>query len=112
VVSIYGFVSGRSTHAERLKTIRHAHQTYTTLIDPHTADALNVALKLRDPAVPMLVLETALPAKFEETMIEAMGSAPPRPAGFEGIEKLPLRVTRMGTDVAALKEFIARETGL
>jgi threonine synthase len=104
----YGFVSGRSTHADRLATIRMCKATYGQLIDTHTADGLKVALEHRDPAVPMVVLETALPAKFNETIVEALGADAPRPPGFEGIEHLPQRVTVMAADVAQVKAFIER----
>ena len=103
----FGFVSGRSTHADRLRTIREAQARYGVLIDPHTADGLKVALEQRDAAVPMIVLETALPVKFGETMVEATGQEPPRPAAFAGIEALPQRVMVMPPDVSKVKALIA-----
>ena len=102
----FGFVSGRSTHADRVATIRRCHAEHGVVIDPHTADGLKVALEKRDPAVPMLVLETALPAKFAATIHEALGMEPPRPAGLEGIELLPKRVKVMAADVGAVKAYI------
>lgn len=102
----YGFVSGRSTHADRLATIRSCYQTYGVLIDTHTADGLKVALEQREPGVTMLVLETALPAKFAATIQEALAIEPPRPAGLENIEALPKRVTVMPADVQQVKDFI------
>ena len=102
----YAFASGRSSHADRLATIRTCQQRYGRLIDPHTADGLKVALAHRQPGVPMLVLETALPTKFAETLREATGQEPPRPAGLEGIEGLPKRVTVMDNDVQAVRAFI------
>ncbi|HMZ76440.1 MAG TPA: threonine synthase, partial [Rhodocyclaceae bacterium] len=103
----YGFVSGRSSHADRLATIRLADARYATVIDTHTADGLKVALERRDPAVPTLVLETAQPAKFEDTIVEALGRKPARPAGLENIEALPQRVQVMDVDAAAIKALIA-----
>ena len=104
----YGFISGSSNHASRLATIRRADADYATVIDTHTADGLKVALELRDPAVPTLVLETAQPAKFEDTIVEALGRKPARPAGLENIEALPQRVEVMDVDAAAIKALIAR----
>ncbi len=106
VVTGHGFVSGRSAHADRLATIRVCQQRYGRLIDPHTADGLKVALERRQPGVSMIVLETALPAKFAETLVEATGEQPPRPAGLEGIENLPKRVTVVDNDVAAVRAHI------
>ena len=105
--SRYGFASGRSTHADRLATIRRAHARYGRIIDTHTADGLFVAANWREPGVPMICLETALAAKFSATIREALGVDPPRPAGFEGIESRAQRYAVMPAEVAMLKQFIA-----
>jgi threonine synthase len=104
-------VSGRSTHSDRLRTIRTIHDRYGVTIDPHTADGVKVALQNRDRAVPIVCLETAQPAKFAETIREALGKEPPRPPAFEGIESLPRRFERIGVDAATLKDLIARHAG-
>lgn len=106
----YGFVSGKSTHADRLQTIRDTFKRFGTMIDTHTADGLKVARQNLTPEVPMIVLETALPIKFAETIEEALGQLPPRPAKFEGIEALPKRVQRMPADAAQVKAYIAAHT--
>ena len=102
----YGFDSGRSAHADRLKTIQQVFATYGMMIDTHTADGVKVALEHRQPDVPMVVLETALPIKFASTIVEALGRQPDRPPQFEGIESLPKRVQNMQADVAQVKAFI------
>jgi len=104
----FGFVSGKSTHADRLATIRRAYEQYGVMVDTHTADGLKVALELRSAEMPMVVLETALPAKFEETIVEALGRVPERPAGLDGIESLPQRVEVMDVSVDAVKRFVAQ----
>ncbi len=104
----FGFVSGKSTHADRLATIRDTWERFGVMIDTHTADALKVAREHLQAGVPMIVLETALPIKFAATIVEALGREPDRPAKFEGIEALPRRVTAMAADVAAVKAYIAR----
>ncbi|MEJ2176139.1 MAG: threonine synthase, partial [bacterium] len=86
-----GFVSGRSTHADRIATIRTIHARSGVTVDPHTADGIKVGLEYRDPAVPLICLETALPAKFADTIQEALGRAPERPAGLDNLESLPQR---------------------
>jgi threonine synthase len=103
----FGFVSGKSTHTHRLAVIRDIAGRYGVVIDPHTADAVKVAREYLEPSVPMIALETALPAKFAATIEEALGRPAPRPPGFEGIEDLPKRVEVMPADVAAVKQFIA-----
>jgi len=104
----YGFVSGRSTHADRLATIRDTFARYGVMVDTHTADGLKVAREHLTPGIPMIVLETALPIKFAATIVEALGREPDRPAKFQGIEALPKRVTTMRADAQAIKAFIAR----
>lgn len=106
----YGFVSGSSNHANRMKTIREAHAKYAVTIDTHTADGLKVALEYRKANVPMVVLETALPAKFEDAIVEALGHTPERPAALNGIEDLPQKHIVMDVDVAAIKNFIVKNT--
>ena len=103
---VYGFVSGRSTHADRLKTIQLVFAGAGVMIDTHTADGVKVALEHLQPGVPMVVLETALPIKFASTIVEALGRQPDRPPQFEGIESLPKRVQNMQADVAQVKAFI------
>jgi threonine synthase len=107
-VPAFGFVSGSSTHADRLATIRATAERCGVVIDPHTADGLKVAREHLEPGVPMIVLETAQPAKFASTIVEALGREPARPAGYDGIEALPKRVDVMPPDVQAVKDYIAR----
>ena len=106
----YGFVSGKSTHADRLATIRDTYQRFGQIIDTHTADGVKVAREHRG-AEPMVVLETALPIKFAATIEEALGRAPERPARFEGIEALHKRVQVMPADAQQVKAYIAAHCG-
>jgi len=103
----YGFVSGSSTHADRLATIRDTERRFGVVIDTHTADGLKVAREHLATTIPTIVLETALPAKFAETIVEAIGREPDRPAAMQGIEKLPKRFEVMPADAAQVKLFIA-----
>jgi threonine synthase len=108
----YGFVSGKSTHADRLSTIRDTWERFGVMIDTHTADGVKVARAYPQAAgVPMIVLETALPIKFAATIVEALGREPDRPAQFAGIEALPKRVSVMPADAAAVKGLITRVCG-
>ncbi|MEP6678999.1 MAG: threonine synthase, partial [Betaproteobacteria bacterium] len=101
-----GFVSGKSTHADRLATIRDADRRYGVTVDPHTADGLKVGRELRDRGVPLVCIETALPAKFSATLREALGREPSRPAAFADLESRPQRVTVLPADAARVKAFI------
>jgi len=101
-----GFVSGRSAHEDRVKTIRSIHKLFGVVIDPHTADGVKVGLDYREPLVPLVCLETALPVKFASTIRAALGRDPERPSEFAGIEKLPQRFQVVPNDAAALKRYI------
>ncbi len=101
-----GFASGRSTHADRIATIRSVRAKYGVVIDPHTADGIKVALEHREPDVPLVCLETAAAAKFAETIREALGREPGRPKVCEGLEKLPQRFELIEPDAAAVKRYI------
>ena len=107
----FAFVSGSSSHADRLATIRKVWEEYGVMIDTHTADGVKVALENLTDDMPMVVLETAQPVKFAETIREALGREPIRPDGFEGMEDLPQHVEVMAPDVATVKEFIVRHIG-
>jgi threonine synthase len=100
------FVSGRSSHADRLATIRWVFSQYGVVIDPHTADGVKVGLERVRSGETLICLETAQPAKFAATIREALGREPERPGGFENLESLPQRVTVIDKDAAALKRFI------
>jgi threonine synthase len=109
-ITDYGFISGSSNHTNRMQMIREAKAQYDVVIDTHTADGLKVALTYFDKKTPMVVLETALPAKFEDSIIESLGYTPERPATLNGIENLPQKFTVMEADATAIKQFIAEKT--
>ena len=102
----FGFSSGRSTHADRLRTIRQVYRQYGVMIDPHTADGVKVGLEERRAGLPLICLETALPIKFADSIQEALGIAPPCPPDLAAIETLPQRCEVMDADVSALKAYI------
>jgi threonine synthase len=102
----FGFVSGRSTHADRLATIRDTDARFGVVIDTHTADGLKVAREHVQAGVPMLVLETALPIKFAETIEEALGRKPAMPAALADLESRPKRFTVIKADVDVVKAFV------
>lgn len=105
-VADYGFVSGSSSHEDRLRTIRQIFEDTGAVVDPHTADGLKVAQQYLQPGVTMVALETALPAKFAETIVKAIKLNPGRPEALSRLERLPQRFAVMEADVDAIKRFI------
>ena len=103
-----GFVSGSSRHRDRLATIRRVWKDHGVMVDPHTADGIKVGLEHREKGVPLVCLETAQPAKFADTIREAIGIEPARPAGFENLEKLPQRVEVLKADAGEIERYIER----
>ncbi len=101
-----GFCAARSTHEERIERIRKTWKEYQFLIDPHTADGLNAAYKMKLDGVKTICLETALPAKFGTTIMEAVGFEPPVPHGYENLLQKPQKVVEMDVNVQEVKDFI------
>ena len=104
----FGFVSGSSTHVNRLATIRDIYKRFGVMIDTHAADGVKVGLEHREPGVPLICLETAQPVKFADVIRDALGREPECPESCRGLEQLPQRVEVMDADTAAVKDYIAR----
>ena len=103
----YGFVSGKSLHRDRLAVIKQVYEQDGELIDPHTADGVKVARELREAGETVVCLETALAAKFADTIREAVGDVDiPRPAKLQGLEDLPQKVQDVPNQAEAVKEII------
>ena len=105
-LSKYHFTSGKSSHQDRIMTIRDLWEKYGVMVDTHTADGIKVGLEQRHPNLPLICLETAQPAKFAEAIVEALGREPERPKALFGIEDLPQRYEIMEANVALLKAYV------
>lgn len=107
----FGFVSGTSTHADRLRTIREIYQRYGRMVDTHTADGIKVGREQCPAGMKLVCLETALPAKFAETIHEALDREPPRPATYQQLESLPQHFSVVPAEAQVVKDYIARAVG-
>ncbi len=110
-VQASGFVSGSSTHQDRMGTIRRIYRESGIIIDTHTADGVKVGLEYREDGIPLICVETALPAKFEDSIVEALGRSPDRPAGYENLESLPQRFEVMDPNVSQIQDYIVHHAG-
>jgi threonine synthase len=110
-VAASGFVSGRSTHEDRIATIRQTFAQSGVIVDPHTADGLKIGREHRDPDVPLVCIETALPTKFAATIREALGRDPERPAAYADLEARPQRCDVLPADVERVKSYIVAHAG-
>jgi threonine synthase len=101
------FNAERADEEETAATIRTTLRETSRLVDPHTAVALAVAEKeTRDPAIPMIVLGTAHPAKFPDVVEAACGVRPGLPDWLSDLPERSERVTPMPVDQAAIEKFI------
>jgi threonine synthase len=76
-----GFRSTSISRRGTLASIRETHERTGYLADPHTALALAAADRFDLPPGEVVVLSTAHPVKFAETLREALGSATPHLRG-------------------------------
>ncbi|RWZ68736.1 threonine synthase [Labedella populi] len=104
--SEFGIVSGTSTHADRLATIRSFAETASVVLDPHTADGVKVAREYTESGVPMLVLETAKSPKFADTITEALGEAVPVDPATRALLEAQQRTADMPNDENPLRAYI------
>ena len=107
-ISNFGFISSSSKHVNRIGLIKKFYEDYNVIVDTHTADGLKAALDHFDSSIPMLVLETALPIKFEKSIFEAIGKYPDRPKQLQNIESLTQHNEVFDNDVDEVKSFITK----
>jgi len=101
------FSAERASEEETAATIRTVRKETGYLADPHTAVALAVAEKeTHDPAVPMVVLSTAHPAKFPDAVEAACGVRPDLPDWLAHLSTRPERVTVLPAEQAAVEHFV------
>ena len=113
VFAEFGFFAGSSSHAKRIEEIRRVSRESGIVIDPHTADGVSVARKYVNQGAPVIVMSTAMPVKFEDTIKEALGHelVPEREERFRGLEarvpKGAFYEIKAG-DAEALREYLRR----
>ncbi|MEI7804685.1 MAG: threonine synthase [Hyphomicrobiales bacterium] len=101
------FTADRADEDEVAATMRATLREAGYLVDPHTAVGLAVAEKeARDPAVPMVVLSTAHPAKFPDAVEAATGVRPALPDWLGDLPQRKERLTVLPPDQAAVERFV------
>lgn len=108
--SSYGFVAGTSSHVDRLNTIKQIYQDTNVIVDPHTADGIKVAKEHLQPSIPMLVLETALPVKFDEIIKEAINIEPKIPVNLADLHSLEQKVIDFDCDASLVRNYIVQNS--
>jgi len=105
------FDSGHCSEAQTMETIARLSATTGELLCPHSAVGVHVAEAQRDPAVPMITLATAHPAKFPAAVEEASGQHPPLPERMSDLYERPERITRVENDLGAIETLIKEKRG-
>jgi threonine synthase len=101
------FSALRVDEEETLATIRALKAGAGYLADPHTAVGVAAAGRIaRDPALPMVMLATAHPAKFPEAIERAVGASPAVPERVARQRERPERLTILPNDFSAVSTFI------
>lgn len=95
------FTASRTTDAEIRSIIQRVHRDFGYVADPHTA----CGFKELSPDRVSIVLSTASPAKFPDTIRDAIGIEPTHPS-LEALKTRPIVKHRLKTDPAAIREFI------
>jgi threonine synthase len=103
------YAAGSCGEDETLATMRRIHRESGYVLDPHTAVGVHVAEQRRmlDPAMPMVVLGTAHPAKFPDAVEKAIGLRPALPAHLADLMARPERLVRLPNDQGEVERFIA-----
>ena len=100
------FLSGRASEEETSATISHLRATTGEILCPHSAVGAKVAGEHLDPAVPMITLATAHPAKFPDAVEAATGVRPGLPPRMADLFDRDERVTRVENDLAEIEQLI------
>ena len=99
------FRAGWSDDNQIRDTIAQVAETTGYVLDPHTATAWRAGTEHRD-VLPQVVVATAHPAKFADTVAEATGIPPRLPAGMEDLYERPERFLTIPADASALDPLI------
>ncbi len=97
------FTASRCTDAEIPGIIKSTYHKYGYIADPHTA----CGFKSINPDRLSIVLGTASPAKFPDTIKAAIGIEPTHPS-LETLKTLPVVKHRLKADAAAIRDYIDR----
>jgi threonine synthase len=97
----------RTDDDETLEAIRKVHYETGRVIDPHTAVAVSACRKYGAPeGAPQVVVATAHPAKFSDTIEAAIGQKPLIPDRLSRLMDLPENVAVLDARLPLVRAFI------
>jgi threonine synthase len=101
------FAASRIDDAQTLSAIGRVYRESGELIDPHTAIGIEAGqASRRDPAIPMVALATAHPAKFPDAVERATGVRPKLPTRLADLYDRPERLTTLPNELSAVQDYV------
>ena len=98
------FYAGRGATKDTLAVIERYEQEHGYLLDPHTAVGVYVA-EQHPARVPTICLATAHPAKFTQTMEQAVGHSVHH-AVLDALEGAPTRCVSVANDLQTVQDYL------
>ncbi|MGH7003653.1 MAG: threonine synthase, partial [Alphaproteobacteria bacterium] len=106
------FAAARFGDDETLAWIRRIRDESGHIVDPHTAIGIAAGrARRKDPAVPLVALATAHPAKFPEAVKRAVGMEPALPPALADLRRRPEHYTTLPNRAAALFDHLKQHAG-
>jgi threonine synthase len=99
-------VAGSGDRQQTLETIATYYRDHGYLLDPHTAVGVSVAERFLQPGTPTVCLATAHPAKFPDTIREAVGADVAHHPILDALVDLPTRCTTLPATKEAIQGFM------
>ena len=105
------FSAARFDDAETIATIRKMRSTTGEVLCPHSAVGVAAATVCRgDPAIAMVALATAHPAKFPDAVEQAVGMRPNLPARLSDLFTRAEHYATLPNDLAAVQAFVSERS--
>ncbi len=99
------FCSESLTEEETKLVIKQISKTHNILVDPHTAVGIGAANKLELEGKD-IILATAHPAKFSDTILKETGIKPELPENLKNIMEKKEKYVKLPSDIQKVKDYI------
>ncbi len=103
------FISESLSEDETKIVIKKINEKYNILVDPHTAVGIGVLDKLSNDGT-NIILSTAHPSKFPETVKDATGKDPELPDEIKRVMEEKEKFDILPNDLNSIKKFIKERT--
>ena len=105
------FTATRIGEAQTLAIMRDVQAKHGIILDPHSAVGVGAAQSMvLPPAIPIVSLATAHPAKFPQSVEAALGAPPATPPAVRALADAPERITQLPNDVSAVRDFVKQNS--